>query len=73
MSAVAAVGDCGRLLVSQNFSGSDLRQFVIWRSGFRMFLYESPNNMNPIRGMRKLLGRTNPTFPGEKLWATIIW
>ena len=35
-------------------------------------LYDSRKNMNPITGMRISVGRTNPTFPGEKLRAAII-
>jgi hypothetical protein len=35
-------------------------------------LYDSHRNINPTTGMRMSLGRTNPTFPGEKLCAAII-
>ena len=36
-------------------------------------LYESHRNTNPITGISMSIGRTSPTFPGEKLCAAIIW
>ena len=36
-------------------------------------LYDSHQKINPTIGMSIPIGRTTPTFPGEKLCATIIW